>query len=283
MSPGPVQVLSQLLRMFVIAAMVGSVWAPARSADAQSDDERARELFLAAEDEYAAGRYADAAAKYKEAYRLSRRHALLFNLGNTYERMGEYEKAADALQDYLNTPSPQRVRETRQRIKVLRKRAEEKRAQEEDRLRRLREEDDDGDGGDDFAGGGGQLVDDDPEGPSRLPSYLLIGGGGAAIVAGVVFALGSSSAGGDAEERCTQSDGGLFCSTEAESALDRERNLAIAADVSFVVGLGAVATGVVLWLIADEPGAATEAVEDDFAVGPTVLPGGGGIGVTGRF
>jgi hypothetical protein len=205
--------------------------------------------------------------------------------------MGEFQKAADALQKYLDSPKPQRVGETKQRIKVLQKRAEDKRKREEE-LRKLREGGGDGKGGEgDGKGGegdgkGGEGDGTTPEGPSRLPSYLLIGGGGAAIVAGVVFAIGASSAGSDAEDKCdTDSSGRLLCPAGAQSNLDRERNLSIAADISFVLGIGAVATGVILWVIADDPGAVEDAAnEEGYSVGPALMPGGGGgIGITGRF
>lgn len=272
----------RLLRLaisLVALVLISSVSTPSL---AQSD-QRARELFLEGEDDYAAGRYEEAAGKFEEAYRLSKRAGLLFNLGNTYERMGEFQKAVEALQKYLDSPNPQRVRETKQRIKLLRKRAEDKRKRE-DELKKLRDQ-----------GKGGGTTDPDPDPdpdpditeptktPSRMPSYLLIGGGGAAIAAGVVLALGASSAGSDAEKQCVQGSGGLFCPSSADSDLDRERNLSIAADLSFLVGIGAVTAGVILWVTAEQPEEAFEEDDGTMVFGPTLVPGGGGVGVTGRF
>ncbi len=271
----------ELRRVALIALLaLASTLLFSRPAQADDTDDRARKLYLEGEDAYAAGRYKSASKKFEEAFKLSKRPALLFNLGNTYERMGDYEKAAQALQRYLDLPNPQRVEETEQRIRGLRKKADAERRRQEE-LRKLRARERKGEKG--------------KSGPSRMPSYLLIGGGGAAIVAGVLFGLGASSAGSDAEGKCeTGPSGGLFCPTDAKSSLDRERNLSIAADLSFVVGVGAIVTGVILWVMDDKPNEKPIVDEDGYVdddeesttmrFGPTLLPGGGGgLGVVGRF
>lgn len=64
-------------------------------------DERARAAFRIAEAEYAAGRFREAAADFEEAYRMSNRPALLFNVYVAWRDANELESAASALQRYL--------------------------------------------------------------------------------------------------------------------------------------------------------------------------------------
>ncbi len=69
----------------------------ARAQIVASPDARARELYLQGDREYQAGRYEQAVAAFQEAYRLSGRPLLLFNLANAYERLGRYAEALEAL------------------------------------------------------------------------------------------------------------------------------------------------------------------------------------------
>lgn len=66
----------------------------------ESDDARARELYDNGAVLYEEGRYEDAVAAFEEAYKLSRRPALLFNIANALERLGRYEEALDVLSRY---------------------------------------------------------------------------------------------------------------------------------------------------------------------------------------
>ena len=50
------------------------------------DDEKARLLFKEGDGHYAAGRYEKAIELFEQAYELSKRPDLLFNLANAYER-----------------------------------------------------------------------------------------------------------------------------------------------------------------------------------------------------
>jgi len=67
--------------------------------DAESDG-RAREIFVNGVALYQDGRYDLAIEAFMEAYRLSRRPDLLFNIANTYEQLGQIPEALDALQRY---------------------------------------------------------------------------------------------------------------------------------------------------------------------------------------
>ena len=75
--------------------------APAPDPDAN----RGRELYEAGERKYAEGRYGEAIKFFLEAFALSNQTGLWFNIANTYERMGEYAKAVEALKKFTATKS----------------------------------------------------------------------------------------------------------------------------------------------------------------------------------
>ncbi|MBX2804205.1 MAG: hypothetical protein KTR31_41475 [Myxococcales bacterium] len=115
----------------LLAGLLSPAWAqsepeiglPALSEPAPSstsgDDSRARELFMEGDAHYAAGRYEEAAIRFHEAYQLSARPELLFNLANVYERLTEYDRAAEYLRRYLQSPGVDDVESARQRLRRL--------------------------------------------------------------------------------------------------------------------------------------------------------------------
>ena len=111
-----------LLALLALAApiLIASMATPAL-ADPKGDDaeQRAQKLYEVGDDHYAAGRYEEAVVHFQQAYELSPQPALLFNMANAYERMGEYEKAAEHLRRYLESPKAQDVASVRERIRRL--------------------------------------------------------------------------------------------------------------------------------------------------------------------
>src|SRR5687767_7720831 len=63
--------------------------------------ERARALADAANEHYAAGRYRLAVPLLREAYELTARPALLFNLAQSHRRAGDCAQALDSYRQYL--------------------------------------------------------------------------------------------------------------------------------------------------------------------------------------
>jgi hypothetical protein len=70
-------------------------------ATAAADLERARQLYAEGQREYLAARYAEALTAFSEAYRLSRRPQLLYNIGVCNERLGHAAAALSAYDLYL--------------------------------------------------------------------------------------------------------------------------------------------------------------------------------------
>lgn len=240
----------------------------------KEEDTRARELFLEGEAHYAAGRYELAAERYLDAYELSQRPELLFNLGNAFERMGEYEKAADYLRRYADSPRARDVVSVRERVRRLEAAA----AEEQRRAEQEREQ--------------AQTPEvEQPVAPSSTPppaaredgnpaTWWLIGSG-AAAVSTVVLGLLATNAGSRAAEDCSEtSTGRPLCRDTASSALTQETVFAIGADVSAIATL--VTAGVGLYLLLqgdDEKDSSATATR----VEPALVPSGFGVSLSGRF
>jgi hypothetical protein len=61
----------------------------------------AKQHFLAGNDYYTQGRYQKAVEEFQEAYRLDPRPLLLYNIAQTWEKLGELDKAVDAFKRFL--------------------------------------------------------------------------------------------------------------------------------------------------------------------------------------
>lgn len=72
------------------------------TANAQGDrEEEARALFMAGRAAYDAGRYEAALSRFQEAYELSGRAELLYNIGQTADRLRQDQVALDAFERFL--------------------------------------------------------------------------------------------------------------------------------------------------------------------------------------
>ena len=216
-------------------------------------DQRARELFQKGDVAYSEGRYEEALASFQEAYDLSGRSQLLFNISNALERLGRYQEAVDALDKYLASGKAKDRDVVQKRLANLKKRVEEQKkeqeklAKEEEEKRKKEEEERakreaaQGNGGNDGGGGAGPKSPDKPETP--LLPWILIGGGAAVFVTGGVFGILTLGARGDAKDGCTDTAAGHLCSQEASSAIDREKTFGLVADVGMLAGLALAGVG----------------------------------------
>jgi hypothetical protein len=71
---------------------------------AGADDELAKGHYMAGKAYYDQARYSEAIREFREAYRLSPKPALLFNIAQALERMGKLDEAVDHLKKYLAAP-----------------------------------------------------------------------------------------------------------------------------------------------------------------------------------
>jgi tetratricopeptide (TPR) repeat protein len=92
---------------------------------AAQDDERARLHFESGRSYFAEGAYERALQEFQQAYTLSERPALLFNIGQTEERLAMYEEAAQTFERYLAAvPNDENRAVLERRIANLRERAQ---------------------------------------------------------------------------------------------------------------------------------------------------------------
>lgn len=235
-------------------------------------DEEARVRFRSGQALYEGGRFDLAAEEFEQAYRLSNRPALLYNAYIAWRDANDLEKAADALQRYLeqSTDVPGRV-SLEARLATMREQVERERSREaerEDALARAAEAE----------RRAAEQQPSQPEGgglPGWVP-WTVIGLGGATLVAGAIAGILTLSAQSSLEEDCPNQ----LCAVDYD--LDGERDsidsLALTTDILLGTGLVVAGIGAALFLFVED-GDATERPAATAACGPA----GCFASVGGRF
>ncbi len=226
----------------------------------------AKQQYIDGDRRYAEGRYEESVRHFEAAYKLSKRPALLYNLANAYERMGDYAAAYDRLERYLETETPKGAPAMRQRLVQLALRAAKKKLLD-DELLQLRSR----------PACPTCAVPPPSKSAPRL-AYALVGTGAVALATAAVFGVVARGAHNDAAKSCVQTDGN-YCSTSARSALDREKRFALLTDTAAVVGIAAVTTGAyLLWRRRS-----SETKRRRTVAAPIMVPGGIGVGLATIF
>ncbi len=97
------------LRSFLVCVGISAGWAlstPARAEPTEAEVQRAREIYENGQALYREGRYEDALVAFEEAYRLSERPGLLYNMASCSERLGDYRGALAHLNRYRVYATP---------------------------------------------------------------------------------------------------------------------------------------------------------------------------------
>jgi tetratricopeptide (TPR) repeat protein len=202
---------------------------PISGASAQSDpDGEARRLFLEGDAFYAEGRYEEAIERFERSYALSGRPALLFNLANSYERLGQYASAAEALRRYLERADNA------------------DRATLEARLANLEARAGIRDGDEDEGGGEEEEAPIEPEGSGlSTVGWVMLGIGGALVAGGAVSAALTLDPRARIDELCVNG----VCPDEASGALSEDETFSLLADIGLFGGAAVAVTGLVLALV----------------------------------
>ena len=94
------------MRAIVVMALLVSSTARAQPAPAGDDVDIAKAHYNTGEVNYEHGRFADAAREFEEAYRLSGKAPLLYNVGKSYDGGNDFAHALDAYQRFLAAAPP---------------------------------------------------------------------------------------------------------------------------------------------------------------------------------
>jgi len=236
-------------------------------------DQAARLLYEAGTRAYDAGRFGEALMRYQNAYQLSQRPALLYNVAVCYDRLERKEEAADAYEMFLDAlPGSPRAAIARSRLDILRSAL----ARDTAANQNAADPTDDGSGpGTDTgesSGAGDSITEPPPEtSPSRTGPLVAFGIGGAGLVTFGVAALITSGRYSDAEKHCNEG----ACVGSELNDVDRS---ALIADIGLGVAVAGAAVGVILLLTGGDSGSSEHA-----RLTPTVGTDGAGLILQGRF
>lgn len=245
---------------------------PVAASNGLSADARARELYLHGDRLYAEGSYDEAMLAFQQAYALSQRPALLFNVANALERLGRYEEALVQLNLYL-PHAPERQHDVLvKRIHALEVRVEEQSQRTARSLptsvaRAARPRPPDAN----------RARPSDPRPSAATLGYALGGAGIAGIGLGVAFGLSAARAREKAELRCVDDGAHVLCPASARGLISEQRDWALAADLAW--GAGAAALGIGLYLVLADPPESGPSTE----LRSAVHSGGGEMTLVTRF
>ncbi len=235
---------------------------------------RARELYQNGVILYDEGRYEDAILAWEEAYRLSPRPLLLFNMANALERLAQWQEALDTLSRYRAFARTDEREALDRRIRNLERRLE----LSQDNPTPARQA-----GSPDITGSAPVSLpsaSDKPLARSRALPATLMTAGVVGLGTGIAFGFRAREADAEVDALCLPGEGGDYiCPVEATAALDRSRTSAWIADGSFAFSALAITAGVVSVVWNARAADRGTAVGVELKVGP----GRGGLALTGRF
>lgn len=216
---------------------------PAAAQDGGGDEDLARGHFHLGRAHFEAGRFADAAREFQQAYDISRRAALLYNVFLSHRDAGNLGAAIGALRQYL---AEEQNIENRAALEQRLRTMEELHARQGDRPPDGATPPPDPDEGFDrtLPDPIGEEPRDEPEAGSWIPGWIIAAGGGALIAGGVVTGILTLGAQSDLDDRCPMRE----CTGDWEADRDSGQTLALVTDVLLIGGLAVAATGAILAL-----------------------------------
>ncbi len=221
---------------------------PAQTEEEAQRDSDARRHFGVGESLYRSGRFEEAAREYEEAYRLSERPALLYNIYLSQRDAGNASRSAWALREYLaREPNAQDRAALEVRLRALEATAAEQTAREEE-LRRAQEEAERV-----REAERARLAAEEEErrrraasNGLRVPGYILLGTGGAALIAGSITGFMTIDRGHALRAACQ----GSLCAPAFRDSISEANMLGGLTDVLLIAGGVVLAGGVVVSLLA---------------------------------
>jgi tetratricopeptide (TPR) repeat protein len=257
------------MRTLMVLVLTGFV---AASAAAQEDgagtDDVARRAFEAGRVAFAAGDYDVALQRFREAYEMSHRPGLLYNIAQSLDRLRRDEEALATLRQYLEeVPNTRSRSEVEARIRVLERMTEQRREEEARHAREAQERNTE------------QRQEETPPPPSRPPLHPAL-----AIVAGGLALAGGGLAIWTGLETLSRRDA-YMAATAYDVALARYnegQTFQLVTNV-LIISSAALAVGAVVMLFFTDWGGSAPA--DQASLLPTFALGPDGFtaGALGRF
>jgi tetratricopeptide (TPR) repeat protein len=247
---------------------------PAKTADAKRAEAKA--YFDAGADLYDKGDYEGAIASWQMSYDLSKKPLIFESMSNAYERLGDAKKAREYLARWREAaPEAERPR-LDERLKNLDARiAREEEAEQarkaEEAARRAREK---------------KALAPPPPKAEPGPPLLglgLVGVGSIAVAVGVTLDVVAAGKRPDASSVCKDAAGSTLCLASSRDAIASSSTLAVAGDVTWILGGIAAASGAALLLFGGSHAGAAKAEARRTIVVPIVTPGGAGVGLSGSL
>lgn len=241
----------------------------ARAQTASELDQRARLHFQSGSSYFDVGEYENALREFEQAYRLSNRAALLYNIGLTHERLGNLREAADALRRYVAETDPPERETLELRIRNIEERAA-RQASEGDT------EPVDGGSGEDTVvppgPNGPTVVDAEPSGGLPTPALVSFIAGGVGLATFGIFGALALSEDGSLEDSCADA-----CTDDQVSSLRTYNTIAD-------IGLGVAVVGAALGVIFLVTSGGDDAPSDGAAsVAPWATASAAGVAAGGTF
>lgn len=233
-----------------VFAMLVSAWASTASAEAEDE---ARAHFLLGRSHFDAGQFAKAAAEFEEAYRISQRPALLYNLYVSYRDGGDTKNAARTLRLYLEKePVIESRAQLEARLAVL-----EGMVQREGDAKEAAPAPQETEAPapaptavpeqptQEASPPPDATYEDAPGGTSVVP-FVIMGVGGAMVLGSIATGLMASSAQSDLEDMCPTR---MNCPASVTDTQSRGETMALVTDVLLFGGIAVAGTGAALWLL----------------------------------
>lgn len=276
------------MRPWIWLTCCALVLAPAASALASDDEvepyspqcsgeptatqrEAAKGAFAAGVGSYQEGDYPKAIMYWRDAYRRDcTAHALLQNLANAYERMGNRKATIYSLRTYLERVPDDKDRALLEtRIKNLQRQLGEESRPVSDEPRH-----EEPPSVPDDSGSLGQ-----EQGRKSITPWFVVGGGGLATIVGTVVLLGGNSKVNDATDACPSREN---CDPAVTDKGNSGRTQMTVGGAVMGVGLAGVTAGLLWHFVLDKPKTGTESATGSY-VAPAVQPGFAGLSVGGHF
>jgi tetratricopeptide (TPR) repeat protein len=217
-------------------------------------ESQAREAFERGRIHYDNGDFARASTAFEEAYRLSGREGLLYNLYLAYRDANQQEKAAEALRNYLAKVEVIENRaQLESRLKALdagiaqRKADEAKEAEQQKQAEQQRAQHEQ-----EMAAHKAAAAESTPAAAPAdekkwwVTPVIVMGAGGALMVGSLATGLMTSSKTKEIEDKCPS---GKNCDPDLKAKADSGRTLALVTDVLLFGGLATAVVGGVLMLL----------------------------------